>query len=115
MTYKVLPQTEQFSFLLASKEASQYLEAKVLLFQLSRTQKIMQRVLGQWGISMRCEKTRQIARTIDDRDERLRLTLRDYYMFNVRARVGKMSINRIERVWLVFGTELREEIKWDQQ
>lgn len=26
-----------------------------------------------------------------------------------------MSMNQIARVWLVFGTELREEIEWDQQ
>lgn len=44
---KALPQAKQVNVLLASKEVSQHPKAKVLLFQLRRTQRIMHRVLGQ--------------------------------------------------------------------
>lgn len=75
---KALPHIEQASFLLASKEVSQHLEANVLLFQLRRAEKIMHRVLGQWSFWMRWEKPREIAKTVRDRDERLRFALRDF-------------------------------------
>lgn len=112
---RALPRTQQVHFLLASSAVSRHPEVRILLFQLRRTQKAMERVLGGWMYWQRWERPREVAPTMPNREDRLEQALRDYYRFNVHARTNKMTINQIAHGWHVFGTELREEIEFQEQ
>ena len=63
---------------------------------------------------MRWDRPRELARTMPDRDERIQCALRHCEEYNVRAPSDKMRYSECAHVWNVYGTELREEIEWNQ-
>ena len=105
---------DQAKFLTAVGSVARRPEVKNALFQLKKVQRRLFHLMGEWAYYIRWIQPRELARGIAEREDRILCAYRHYCKFNKNTRAEKMSINDIARVWGVYGTELREEIDWQE-
>ena len=109
-----LPRKDQVKFLTAVGPIARRPEVKRVLFQIKRVQRQLFRLMGEWNYYLRWVQPKELARGIADRDERIACAYRHYCKYGKNTRFEQMSINDIAHLWGVFGTELREEIDWQE-
>ena len=109
-----LPVKDRARFLTAIGPIARRPEAKRMLFQAKRVYRQLFRLMGEWNYYLRWVQPKELARGISDRDERIACAYRHYCKYGKNTRFEQMSINDIAHLWGVFGTELREEIDWQE-
>ena len=109
-----LPLKDRVKFLTATGPIARRPEIRPMLFQIKRVYRQLSRLMGEWNYYLRWEQPRELARGISDRDERIACAYRHYCRYGKNTRFDRMSINDIAHLWGVFGTELREEIDWQE-
>ena len=87
-------------------------EVQLVLFQLKRVQRRLFHLMGEWAYYIRWIQPRELARNIPIIQDRIDCAYRHYVRLNRDTQAERMTINDIARVWGVYGTELREEIDW---
>ena len=105
---------DQAKFLTTVGSVARRPEVKKVLFQLKRVQRSLFNLMGEWVYYIRWIQPRELAREITIRQDRIDCAYRHYIRFNRDTHAEKMSINDIAGVWGVYGTELREEIDWQE-
>ena len=105
---------DQARFLLSINSIAQRPDIKTKLFQLKREHRLRCKLLREWAYCIRWIKPREVARMMPDREDRISCAYRHRVKFNRNTRTERMSINDIARVWGVYGTELRDEIDWQE-
>ena len=105
---------DQAKFLTAVGSVARRPEVKEALFQLKRVQRRLFHLMGEWAYYIRWIQPRELARDTPIRQYRIDCAYRHYVRFNRDTRAERMAINDIARVWGVYGTELREEIDWQE-
>ena len=105
---------DQVKFLTAVGPIARRPEVKRVLFQIKRVHRQLFRLMGEWNYYLRWVQPKELARGISDRDERIACAYQHYCKYGKNTRFEQMSINDIAHLWGVFGTELREEIDWQE-
>ena len=109
-----LPMKDRVRFLTAVGPIARRPEIKPMLFRIKRVYRQLSRLMGEWNYYLRWVQPREVARGISDRDERIACAYRHYCKYGKNTRFERMSINDIAHLWGVFGTELRDEIDWQE-
>ena len=104
----------QVRFLSALGSVARRPAIRLKLFQLKRAHRRLFHLLGEWAYYIRWIQPRDLSRNIPEREDRSKCAYRHWVKFNRNTWTERMPINDIARVWGVYGTELREEIDWQE-